>query len=161
MQTFGSSRDGGAFNFLALADIHNSVAGAGTDNAEQNGAFVDRKDYTSVDVYLAFTATLAAAATLTLVANLQDSADGSNGIADFTLGGKSVPSTVIATGPGGGGTVTGLVYLGRWDLTMAKRFVRVQFTTDLSASGTDTASVAAFYSFNGGRELPIQTPLNA
>jgi hypothetical protein len=121
------------------------TAGAGSDNAEQTGAALDLRDnfgtrrFQSGTAVIAATATLAAAATLTVTAIWEHSDDGS---AWAEIGTDETVLTL--TGPTGGGTVTGAGVLGI-NLAEAKRHVRVKFTPDLSAAGTDTAKVATAY----------------
>lgn len=159
--SFGMTRDGGSSRDVAFGDIHTLTAGAGSDNAEQTGPWIDRLGWDSCGVYAVYEATLAENETLSIAANLQDSVDASTPKGDFTLGGASLASTVVATGGTGGSTEQGVAYLGKWDLTMAERHVRVQVTSDLSAAGTDTATVAIVVVKDGGDALPAQTPLNA
>lgn len=118
------------------------AAGSAGDATEVNGAWIDRLGFASLKVVIVYTTTLTAAATLSIAANMQDASDSSGtGAADF---GDALTSTVQATGESGGSTETGVVELDI-DLSAADQFVRVQFTPDLSAAGTDTAELSAVY----------------
>lgn len=129
-----------------------ATAGGSGDATETNGAWIDRQGFQSVKVVVVWSTTLAAAATLSIAANLQDaSAINGTGAADF---GDALAATVVATGPGGGGTVTGVTELD-FDVSGADRYIRIQFTPDLSASGTDTARLAAVYIVGGSADQPV------
>lgn len=129
------------------------VAGSGTDNAEITGVIIDRLAHgtpLSGVMVIPFTTTLAAAATLSLaytvqegqLANLSDAA---------TL--VSAAPAVVATGPGGGGTVTGQLQVDL-NLAPAGRYVRVRLTPNLSAANTDTAALAAVMVLGGTDRVP-------
>lgn len=128
------------------------AAGAG-DNSAVTGLVIDRLALgmpTSAELCLPFTATLAAAATLSLAVTIQH---GDNaGLSDAGTF-DSIANGVIATGPGGGGTVAGEI-IRAINFKGAKRYVRVNFTPDLSAGGTDIARVGAVLAFGGGNRLP-------
>ncbi len=68
---------------------------------------------------------------------MQDSADNS-AFTDFA----TLASAVVATGPSGGGQVVGQVPFAV-DLTNARRYVRINFLPDMSATGTDTGIAVA------------------
>lgn len=129
------------------------TAGAGNDNVEINGPWVDITAIGtggrphSVVAFLIWSATLAAAATLSLLANLQDAtSSGGAGAADF---GTAYPLTVVATGPGGGGTLTGVTKVAAEEIVTARSFLRLQSTSDLSAATTDTVAIAGIFVFGG------------
>lgn len=130
---------------LALTD---ATAGGAGDAVEVNGASLDTsaaayKRPNSVLFVVDAKATLAATKTLTITANLQDSANGSTW-ADITD-----PAVILTlTGAGGGSTETGVGVLG-YDLSRARKYVRIQATPDLSATGTDTASIVGIALFGG------------
>lgn len=135
-----------------------SATAAGTGDAtEVNGAYIDRQGFSSLKVVIAYSATLAQAKTLSIAANLQDATtSGGTGVADF---GDAMASAVVATGPTGGGTVTGVVELD-FDISGADQYVRVQYTPDLNASGTDTASLSAVYILGGAQVQPVTAAAN-
>ena len=60
---------------------------------------------------------------------------------------------VAATGPAGGGTVTGCLEIDV-KLRACGRYVRLGYTPDLSASGTDTAALSAVLVCGGMDRLP-------
>lgn len=128
------------------------TAGGAGDDTEVNGIWIDRLGFSSLKVVLPYTATLGATETLSVAANIQDASDDQGtGAADF---GDALASTVQATGATGGSTETGVVEMDV-DLSAANRFVRVQFTPDLSRANTDTAELAAVYLLAGSTENPV------
>lgn len=132
------------------------TAGGSGDNTEVNGAWIDRLGFNSVKVVICYTATLAQSATLSFAANLQDASDGSGtGAADF---GDALSSTAVSTGGTGGSTNTGVVELD-FDVSGADRYVRIQYTPNLSASGTDVAEMGAVYILAGGTSNPVTASL--
>lgn len=140
-----------------------ATAGGGGDNTEVNGIWVDRRPadrgaYHTAKLVISYTTTLAAAATLTFAANIQDATDGSGtGAADFGL---AVAATTAATGPGGGGTVTGSVEMD-FDISNAREFLRSQITPNLSAANTDTCSWQAIWVFGGSDRSGVSKSLIA
>ncbi|HET7233254.1 MAG TPA: hypothetical protein VFJ16_24800 [Longimicrobium sp.] len=127
------------------------TAGGAGDNTEVNGPWVDRQGYASAKLVITFKAVLAAAATLTIAANLQEATDSAGtGAADF---GAAHAAATAATGAGGGSTEYGVVELDL-NLTTAERYVRAQFTPNLSAANTDTAVVSAVLVLGGGTNIP-------
>jgi len=94
-------------------------------------------------VAVLFSATLASGKTLSVTFDVQDSPDGTN-FSDYATS----AALVVATGPSGGGTVRGQS-VQQVSLTSARRYVRLLFLPDLSATGTDTA-VAMGAAFVGG-----------
>lgn len=135
-----------------------SATAAGTGDAtEVNGAYIDRQGFSSLKVVIAYSAVLAATKTLSIAANLQDATSSAGaGVADF---GSAMASTVVATGATGGSTETGVVELD-FDISGADQFVRVQYTPDLSNTGTDTASLAAVYVLGGAQVQPVTAKAN-
>jgi len=128
------------------------VAGGSGDAVEVNGAWIDRRGFSSLKVIIPYTATLGAGETLAVAANLQDASDGNGtGAADF---GDALTSTAQATGESGGSTETGVVELD-FDLSGADRYVRIQFTPNLSRANTDTAALSAHYVLAGATENPV------
>lgn len=147
-----SIRNVGSLLTARLASAFTSVTAAGTGDATAiNGTSFDRQSLNlprSCVFTTLFSATLAATKTLSLTTVIQHSDDGSTWAAY-----QSEAATVVATGPTGGGTVSGqhsiAVALGS-----AKRYVRAVVTPDLSASGTDTATVVESAVFGGENPLP-------
>ena len=129
-----------------------ATAGGSGDNTAVTGVIIDRAALgwpQSCVVAVPFTATLAAAATLSVAITAQ-SGDAAN-LSDATT--LATRSGVVATGPGGGGTVTGTVELDI-NLSGAGRYVRANFTPDLSAANTDTAALSEVIVFGGQIRLP-------
>jgi hypothetical protein len=130
------------------------TAGGGGDNTAVTGVIIDRAALgwpNSAVLAIPYTTTLAASATLSLAftaqegqaANLSDAA---------TL--QTATLAVVATGPAGGGTVTGTFEVSL-NLRGAGRYVRANFTPDLSAANTDTAALSAVLVFGGASRVPV------
>lgn len=131
-----------------------ATAGSTGDNTAVTGVTIDRVEIgtpQSCVVAIPFTATLAATATLSLAYTVQEG-NASNMSDAATL--QSGVSAVIATGPSGGGTVTGTFEVSV-PLMGAGRYVRVNFTPNLSAADTDTAALSAVMVFGGADRLPV------
>lgn len=134
-----------------------ATAGGSGDATEVSGAWIDVTGFESIKVLVPFTTTLAATETLTFAANLQDAtAIGGTGAADF---GDAIAATVVATGPAGGGTVTGVVEMD-FDVSQSRGFVRVQATPDLSRGATDTAAFSVVYVLGGAMREPVTAAIN-
>lgn len=151
----------GAWLTSAIAStIQDLTAGGAGDNTEIDGLSIDRMVHggggptLSAKFIVAFEAVLAAAATLSLVGNMQHADDnGSGAPGSWADTGDILASAVVATGPGGGGTVRGTAELDV-KLSGLKQWIRVQFTPNLSAANTDTAEVVAVAVFGGNNENP-------
>lgn len=129
------------------------TAGGGGDNAAVTGVTIDRAalGYPDSAVFIVtYSATLAQGATLSIAHTVQGS-EAANMASPATIDSRG--ATVVATGPVGGGTVTGEVEI---DVSLrgAGRYVRLNFTPDLSAANTDTAALAAVAVFGGASRLP-------
>lgn len=136
----------------AAANTAVTAGGAG-DNTAVTGAIIDRAAIgfpQSAVLAIPFTATLAAGETLSIGYTVQEgnAADLSDA---QTL--QTSALAVVATGPGGGGTVTGCFEVDVL-LSGAGRYVRANFTPDLSRSGTDTAALSAVLVLGGMDRLP-------
>ena len=130
------------------------TAGGGGDNTAVTGVIIDRADLgwpQSAVLAIPFTTTLAAAATLSLAYTVQEG-NAANLSDAATL--ATATAAVVATGPVGGGTVTGTFEV-NLSLAGAGRYVRANFTPDLSAAGTDTAALSAVMVFGGANRLPV------
>ena len=129
------------------------TAGGSGDNTLVTGVIIDRAALgwpQSAVFAVPFTATLAAAATLGISYAVQEGDD--SGLSDAaTL--KSAALATVATGPGGGGTVTGILEI-NVSLAGAGRYIRGNFTPDLSAANTDTAALSAVWVLGGAERLP-------
>ena len=144
---------------VAFAATDLTAAGAG-DATEIDGIAYDREDKTEFPngppesgvLYVAASAVLGSGDTLSIAANWQHSPSTTQSWTDV---GTAVASTVIATGPSGGGTVHAEIAIplsGPVAQTLDKA-VRVQVTPDLSRAGTDTASIGGVLVFGGERVL--------
>lgn len=130
-----------------------ATAGGSGDNTEVVGVIIDRAAIgfpQSCKVAIPFTATLAAAATLTLAWDMDEGNVSDLSDAEVL---KAETAQVVATGPGGGGTVTG-TFEANVPLAGAGRYVRLNFTPNLSAANTDTAALSAVIVFGGMDRLP-------
>ena len=93
--------------------------------------------------------TLASGATLSLLTNIQHSADDT---AYTSL--TSEASIVVLTGASGGSVASGFSHSVAVDLSSAKRYVKICPTPDLSAAGTDTAVLRVVAVLAGENPLP-------
>lgn len=131
----------------ATANAAATAAGAG-DNTAVTGVIIDRAALgwpRSCVVAIPWTTTLAASQTLSLGWTLQDGAAANlSDAATFATAVSAVVATVTASGQ----------LEANVDLTGAKRYVRLNFTPDLSATGTDTAALSGVLVFGGADRLP-------
>lgn len=150
--SWGKQKDAGAWYKPVYSRAAVAVTAGGTGDAtEADGGWIDRQGFDSLDAVIAFTTALAADQTLTIAANFQDADTiGGSGAADF---GEAHAATVYATGDSGGSTETGVAQIGI-DLTMARRYVRIQFTPNLSRANTDTANLQQTYILAGAKDVP-------
>ncbi len=137
-----------------------ATAGGSGDATAVNGAWIDRKGSkgvaASMKVIVNYTTTLAQGATLSFTGKIQDATSiGGANSADY---GNALASTVIATGPTGGGTIAGTFELDV-DLGSAHEFVRAVLTPDLSAANTDTAAWNVTYLLFGDAHQPATKAL--
>lgn len=114
-----------------LGDVKLALANTAGTGSPQNGAAVDRTGYLSGIGAVTYS-TSGGVAGGTVLAKLQDSADGSTGWADY---GSAVTVTLTGTNP------SGLIKLPA-DLGGAKRYVRVVVDAD-PTGGTPASNVAA------------------
>lgn len=133
--------------------LGNNTAAAGTVGVVPNVRFE------SCALVIAFRTTLSATETLTLKnVRLQMASPDSSGDPDaatlVTVDlAQETASKVIATGPAGGGTVTGTVQF-NFFIGGALQFVRAQWTPDLSAGATDVADLQGVMIY-GGSATPV------
>ena len=145
--------DIGAYLKCYESGVSRALAGGAGDNPEVDGTVVDRQGYSSCKLVIAWEATLDATETLSLAYTLQegDASDLSDA-ADF---GTVVASAVVGTGGTGGTTEAGVVEA---DYNLVAnpcgRYIRAQYTPDLSRAGTDIATVAAVIILGGADTLP-------
>jgi hypothetical protein len=155
--SFATMKNIGAFIKAVRAAANTAVtAGGAGDNAAVTGVTIDRLALNlpmSAVFAIAWTATLAAAATLTFknVVIEHGAASNMSDAATFaTL--EDGTGTVIQAGGAGGTFADCKEY--DVDLQGAKQYVRIKFTPDLSAANTDTAALAAVAVFGGSQVLP-------
>lgn len=160
---------------VAASAYASATAGGTGDNTLVTGLTIDRLALTpngakgtvpNVSPFgamflLSYEATLAAAATLSVVAaKVEDSADGTTWATIYDITGATAPipptwlaAGVVDTGAAGGSTQRGVVTF-MTDIKKARRYVRFDFTPDLSATGTDTAKFMVSAVMTGIDEVP-------
>lgn len=129
------------------------TAGGGGDDTEVVGVILDRSAIGSPQsavLAVPFTAALAEGETLS-IGYLVQTGNAENLSDAATL--QSAAKAVVATGPTGGGTVTGTFEV-NVPLGGAKARVRFNFTPDLSRANTDTAALAPVVVFGGFDRVP-------
>lgn len=72
----------------------------------------------------------------------------------YTDVGDALATTIVATGPSGGGVVSFALKFPSLDLSKCKRFVRFQVTGAFSATGTDTGVFAGGLIVGGPQNVP-------
>lgn len=130
-----------------------ATAGGSGDATEVAGVIIDRAALgypQSAVIAIPYTTTLAATKTLSLAWELESGAE--DDLSDASVL-TSAAAAVVATGPTGGDTLTG-TFEANVSLAGAGRYVRVNFTPDLSASATDTAALSSVIAFGGSDRLP-------
>jgi hypothetical protein len=139
---------------VARAAANTAVtAGGGGDNTAVTGAIIDRAARgfpQSAVLAIPFTATLGQGETLSIAYTVQEGQAANLSDAATLVSGASA---VVATGPTGGGTVTGTFEV-NVSLGAAGQYVRCNFTPDLSRANTDTAALSAVMVFGGMDRLP-------
>lgn len=131
--------------FRAIPNTSLTAAGSG-DNTAIVGPTIDRDAFLSPQkctVFINWKAVLAATKLLTFKSVFLESSDASDmsGATTFATFENST-GTAVATDSGAGSTLTGCKRYGV-HLGPAKRYMRLNMTPDLNASGTDTAEVSA------------------
>lgn len=131
------------------------TAGGSGDNTQVVGAIIDRAAYNyPLSCVLAITvkAVLAASKKLTLKSVILEHDDTSNLASATTF---AAPADVdVLVDSGSGSTMTGQKEYDI-DLAGAKRYIRLSFTPDLNATGTDTAEAASVVVLGGVDTLPV------
>ena len=132
------------------------TAGGAGDNSAVTGVIIDRAAYNypqKMTVSFAYTATLAAGKSLFLKTVLVEHDDASNLGSAATLATlENGTGTAIATSAGGG-TVTGTQKYNVW-IGSAKRYIRLKFTPDMDATGTDTSAISVQVLMGGSYKAP-------
>lgn len=136
----------------ASANVAATAGGAG-DNTEVVGAILDRGENgfpQSCVLAVPFSATLGDGETLSIGCTIESGNESDlSDASDLHV----VASAVVATGPGGGGTVTGTLEV-MAPIMGAGRYLRAKFTPDLSRADTDTAALSSVVVFGGADRLP-------
>lgn len=140
------SNIGSQVKVLACGAANGVAAGAG-DNTAVTGASIDRLGYNSVKFAIAYKTTLGASETLQFAVAYQESSDNSSWDTAVTL----QAATTAATG-----ALTNSVGVVTFDLDLGgkKRYVRLNYTPNLSAGATDTFVTAASAVLGGAEVLP-------
>lgn len=136
----------------AAANTAATAGGAG-DNTSVTGVIIDRAAIgfpASMVVAIPYTATLGAGDTLSIGYTVQTS-EASDMSGAVTV--ATAALAPVATGGAGGSTETGTFEVSL-NLTGARRYIRVNFTPDLSRANTDTAALSAVAVFAGANRLP-------
>jgi hypothetical protein len=142
-------------SLLRLSAASPATAGGTGDATLVAGTTFDRMSSsngslaTVMNAGVAYDAVLSASATLSISYAIQDSDDGIT-FSDYRTGAASV----VATGPAGGGAVNGVFDIGSINLSSARRYIRLNYTPDLSAANTDTAALRAIGFAAGFDRLP-------
>ena len=148
--------------FLTVSNVFNPrivTAGTTVEN-EQTGDVIDRglgagsNLALSAKIAVPYNYTLAAAKTATLSFKLQDSATtASTDFSDYADKDGTTSNSVATAATTASQTPSGILS-GDFDLSSAKRYLRVKVTPTLSATVTDTADIAAVMVFGGSGALP-------
>lgn len=162
MGSIVTQRDiGSLVDVKSLSALLSWTAGGGADSATFTGTVIDREGFTTgslpstVDVDVWYSATLGSGHTLSLYMDVQHGAS-SSVFSDYA----TEQATVIATGPSGGGAVTGVYRMQvassnapaghpGIDVRGTQRYLRPLIIPHLSATGTDTAEIVAIGVFGG------------
>lgn len=138
---------------VSASDSATATAAGTGDNTLVTGLVIDRFALglpLSAAFVLRYKTALAAAATLSFAWSVETSSD-SGFSTPVVL--ASQTSTVQETGAAGGSTNRGVLRI-PVDLGPALQYVRLKFTPDLSASGTDTFEGSAVAVLGGQENLP-------
>lgn len=153
-----------------LSAPYSWTAGGGSDSVSFTSSSVDREGLStgslplSADIEVYYSATLGSGQTLSFLFDLQTGPDNSTWT-DYV----TEASTVVVTGPSGGGLVSGVARLivassnnpantPGVGLGGAQRYLRLAGVPHMSRTGTDTAIIQAIgITFGGFDQLPSPT----
>lgn len=141
--------DIGAFIKGAIIGAGTATAGGTGDATKVTGQTIDRDNFFSASIMIAYKAVLAEDETISFAVERQESDDGTT----WDTAVDEQTATVAATGATGGSTEYGTVKIDV-NLTAQKRYVRYNVTPNLSASGTDTLVWAGEGVLGGARSIP-------
>lgn len=128
-----------------------ATAGGTGDATTSTGDSIDRASIgmpQSAQFSTLYETTLASGKTLAIATTIQHSTDNSS-FTDYA----TEASTVVATGPSGGGVVKGVREV-NVNLSSAYQYVRMNNAPDLSATVTDTAVCRGVAVFGGAAQFP-------
>jgi hypothetical protein len=136
-----------------LSAAASATAGGSGNSTTTTGVTIDRGQWSqgmpkSLDAIVAYEATLATSKTLSIGYDIQDSPDGSN-FSDY----QTATYAVVATGSTAASAAAGEFKISA-SLTSARRYVRLNFAVNLSATQTDTAVARAVGAFAGFERNP-------
>ncbi len=151
MASFGSTKNGGADVATRFGGYGVATAGSTGDATLVNGPWIDRRDFSWAKVSVALRAVLGATNTLSVLGQMQD-ADNAAGLNAANFG-DAVANAVDLTGQSGGSTETGVIEAD-YDLTMARGWIRFNFTPDLNRANTDTSTAMVMFTLGGGHFHP-------
>lgn len=134
----------------AVVGAGTATAGGSGDNTKVTGQTINRQDYLSGVLVIAFKAALSEGKTVSFAVEVQESSDGSSWDTAVVL----QAATVAATGGAGGSTEYGTVEINE-NLKGRKKYVRYNITPDLSATSTDTLTWGAAFVLGGASKLPV------
>jgi hypothetical protein len=158
MADFVTQRDIGATVRLGSTPTFSAITAGSNSGTAVTSAGVDRLDpgtgslAGSCKLALAYSSTLAANKTLSIGSVVVNTSPDD---ATWSTFGTFAAPGVLATGPAGGATLTGVAALDIGDLELASRYLEFVFTPTLSATSTDTAEIASLVVFGGFDRLPV------
>lgn len=147
----------------AAANTSVTAGSSTTDNVEVNGVYIDRLSnevFLSGKVAISVSSSLGAGNTISVTSNVQHSSVSSSGWADYAYAQQG--STTVAYSETFGSTSStagqSISDVAEYDVDLgaAKRYIRVQFTPNMSASSAETATLAAMMVLGGGDFRPPQ-----
>lgn len=155
-------KNGGAAAISAPGSISTAIAAGAGDATAVTGAYIDRTlggtvgQVGSGKLIVEYKTTLSASKALSLAVSFNDAT--SSGGAGAAAYGPSYASTAIVTDGGSGGTYTGTVEFDV-DFSGARNFIAPIVTPDLTATGTDTATISGVWVLFGSDRNPISKSL--
>jgi hypothetical protein len=158
MADFVTQRDIGAIVRVGTTPTFSAITAGSNSGTAVTSAGVDRLDPStgslagSCKFALAYSTVLGATHTLAIGAVVVNTAP--DNATWSTFGTFTAPGT-LATGPSGGGTLTGASALDIGDLEMASRYLQFVYTPTLSATSVDTAEIAAVTVLGGYDRLAV------
>lgn len=139
--------DIGSYVKAVVCGAVSATAGGAGDNSAVTGASIDRLGYESCKLVIGYKTTLAASETLQFAVEYQESDDNSSWDTAVALQAATTAKTGAATNFHGDVEFD-------VDLGAKKRYIRFNFTPNMSAAGTDTAICMAVCVLGGSNVLP-------